>query len=147
MRGTHFCCPKTPLFLPLIILTVYAETLTTELAPFNVRVLIVEPGAFRTEGILSQKYYTTHPISDYDDTRAKYIKIFAQTEGKQPGDPDKAVELLVDVARGNRGDRFPGTGYLPLGADAVSDVKEKCEKMIRAVDVWSDEASKLGFDS
>ncbi|KAL0060157.1 hypothetical protein AAF712_013051 [Marasmius tenuissimus] len=129
-------------------LRVYGETLATELAQFFIRVLIVEPGAFRTEGILSKKYHTDHPIPDYDETREKCVKIFDATEGRQPGDPEKAVELLVDIVRGEgRAEGKPWTGYLPMGADAVADVKNKCEKIMKAVDVWSDEATKLGIDS
>ncbi|KAK1224318.1 hypothetical protein PQX77_012786 [Marasmius sp. AFHP31] len=129
-------------------LRVYGETLATELAQFSIRVLIVEPGAFRTEGILTKKYHTDHPIADYDETRAKCIKIFDETEGRQPGDPEKAVELLVDVVRGEgRAEGKPWTGYLPMGADAVADIKNKCEKVTKAVDAWSDEATKLGIDT
>ena len=32
------------------------ETLAVELAPLNVRVLIVEPGSFRTEGIYGNSF-------------------------------------------------------------------------------------------
>ncbi|KAG1853405.1 hypothetical protein F4604DRAFT_2044488 [Suillus subluteus] len=80
---------------------VMGETLAVELAPFNIRVLIVEPGAFRTENICSNKFDTwTNPIPDYDETRTKAEARHESTPGKQPGDPIQAMKFVVDVVRG-----------------------------------------------
>jgi len=49
------------------------ETLTTELSSFNIRVVLVEPSSFRTEGMLDQEFFTANPIADYDELRAACI--------------------------------------------------------------------------
>ncbi|ESK91167.1 short-chain dehydrogenase reductase sdr [Moniliophthora roreri MCA 2997] len=128
-------------------LRVYSETLATEVSQFNIRVMIVEPGAFRTEGILSMPYHTEHPISDYDATREKAVATFRATVGTQRGDPDKAMELLVNVVRGEgKAGGRPWPLYLPLGEDAEQAITEKCKKMLDAVDAWKNETSNLDFE-
>ncbi|KAG2065634.1 NAD(P)-binding protein [Suillus decipiens] len=119
---------------------VMGETLAVELAPFNIRVLIVEPGAFRTENIYSNKFDTwTNPIPDYDETRAETLVKYEAIPGKQPGDPMKAMNLVVDVVRGEGvavGREWPL--YLVLGEDAERDVRNKCMMMLKHLDEWQD---------
>lgn len=119
---------------------VMGETLAVELAPFNIRVLIVEPGAFRTENIYSNKFDTwTNPIPDYDETRAETAARYEAIPGKQPGDPMKAMKFVVDVVRGEgiaAGREWPL--YLVLGEDAERDVRNKCMMMLKHLDEWQD---------
>jgi NAD(P)-dependent dehydrogenase (short-subunit alcohol dehydrogenase family) len=116
------------------------ETLAVELAPFNIRVLIVEPGAFRTENIYSNKFDTwTNPIPDYDETRAETLAKYEAIPGNQPGDPMKAMKFVVDVVRGEgvaAGREWPL--YLVLGEDAERDVRNKCMMMLKHLDEWQD---------
>ncbi|KAG1815602.1 uncharacterized protein BJ212DRAFT_1481373 [Suillus subaureus] len=105
-----------------------SESLALELEPFNIRVLLVEPGSFRTEGIL-----------DYDEQRAVGRVNFSKTAGKQPGDPDKAMEIVVDVVKGEgcaAGREWPL--YLVLGKDAEADIRNKCAKVLKHLDDWND---------
>ncbi|KAG2095895.1 uncharacterized protein F5147DRAFT_840083 [Suillus discolor] len=116
------------------------ETLAVELAPFNIRFLIVEPGAFRTENILSNKFDTwTNPIPDYDETRAETQVMYEAIRGRQPGDPMKAMKFVADVVRGEgvaAGREWPL--YLVLGEDAEKDVRNKCMMMLKHLDEWQD---------
>jgi NAD(P)-dependent dehydrogenase (short-subunit alcohol dehydrogenase family) len=57
-----------------------AETLTAEIAPLGIRVLLVEPGAFRT-GIYGQEYLTSKPIADYNQMRSVSASRFASVSG------------------------------------------------------------------
>ncbi|KAK7041596.1 hypothetical protein VNI00_009183 [Paramarasmius palmivorus] len=130
-------------------LRVYSETLSVEVSPFNVRTLIVEPSAFRTEGIVSAfPYQPTGTISDYNSVRERIYKYFTeQVEGKQRGDPEKAVELIVDVVRGEGcAAGRPWPLYLPLGVDAILGIRQKCEMMTKAADDWSELSGKLDLD-
>ncbi|KAG2047411.1 NAD(P)-binding protein [Suillus hirtellus] len=117
-----------------------SETLALELAPFNIRILIVEPGAFRTENIYRNKFDTwTNPIPDYDKTRAETQVMYEAIPGRQPGDPMKAMKLVADVVRGEgvaAGRDWPL--YLVLGEDAERDVRNKCMMMLRHLDEWQD---------
>ncbi|KAG0702630.1 hypothetical protein DFH29DRAFT_1079385 [Suillus ampliporus] len=117
-----------------------SETLALEVAPFNIRFLIVEPGAFRTENICRNKFDTwTNPISDYDDGRAQSLVRFETLPGSQPGDPMKAMKVVVDVVRREgvaAGREWPL--YLVLGEDAESDIRNKCATMVKHLDEWQD---------
>ncbi|KAG1894361.1 uncharacterized protein F5891DRAFT_1256111 [Suillus fuscotomentosus] len=117
-----------------------SETLALELAPFNIRILIVEPGAFRTENIYRNKFDTwTNPIPDYDKTRAETQVMYEAIPGRQPGDPMKAMKLVADVVRGEgvaAGREWPL--YLVLGEDAEKDVRNKCMMMLKHLDEWQD---------
>ncbi|KAF5339761.1 hypothetical protein D9611_009070 [Ephemerocybe angulata] len=80
----------------------FMETLATELAQFNVRVLLVAPGAFRTEGIHPRPFFQERPIAAYDNIRETTAQRFASITGTQKGDPVRAMELVVDIVRGDR---------------------------------------------
>ncbi|KAG1894358.1 uncharacterized protein F5891DRAFT_1256097 [Suillus fuscotomentosus] len=117
-----------------------SETLAVELAQFNIRVLIVEPGAFRTENIYSNKVDTwTNPIPDYDETRVETQVRYKAIHGRQPGDPMKAMKFVADVVRGEgvaAGRKWPL--YLVLGEDAEQDIRNKCMVMLKHLDEWQD---------
>ena len=123
------------------------EALALELAQFNIKVLLVEPGAFRTEGIYGQPYFTENPLPAYDTMRNASKTRFASVSGTEKGDPDKAVEAIVDVVRGEgvaKGRPWPG--YLVLGEDAEVDVRTKCKKVLGVLDEWVDVARGVNFD-
>ncbi|KAJ3495562.1 hypothetical protein NLJ89_g10607 [Agrocybe chaxingu] len=123
------------------------ESLIGELAPFNIKVLLVQPGAFRTEGIYGQPYFTGNPIPDHDELRTKSIARFAAVAGSERGDPDKAAEAIVDVVRGEgvaKGRPWPN--YLWLGDDAEADVRNKCRKVLTELDAWKDVTRGVNFD-
>lgn len=116
-----------------------SESLALELEPFNIRVLLVEPGSFRTEGILGHQWDCSNPIPDYDEQRADGRVNFSKPAGKQPGDPVKAMEIVVDVVKGEgcaAGREWPL--YLVLGKDAETDIRNKCAKVLKHLDDWND---------
>ncbi|GLB40934.1 putative enoyl-(Acyl carrier protein) reductase [Lyophyllum shimeji] len=99
------------------------ETLSAELAQFNIRVLLVAPGSFRTEGIYGQQYHTCNPIAANNALREQSMARFKSVPGTEKGDPDKAMEAVIDVVRGEgvaKGRPWPG--YLILGEDAERDL-------------------------
>ncbi|KAJ7182745.1 hypothetical protein C8R43DRAFT_967969 [Mycena crocata] len=127
-----------------------AETLTVEVAPLGVRVLLIEPGASRTEAYsqATQRYHMQNVIADYDAMRALSMERFGAVGGKEKGDPAKAMEAVVDVVRGEgvaRGRPWPGR--LVLGEDAESDVRAKCKKVLDGMDEWSDVVRGVSFDT
>ena len=117
---------------------VLADTLQVEVKPFGIRVITVEPGPFRTEKIYSQPLYEKNRISDYNPMLHKVQEIVKTTiDGFQPGDPQKAMEVLADVVRGEgraAGKEFPSC--LPLGEEAEVAIRDKCDSMLKLVDEW-----------
>jgi len=123
-----------------------AETLALELAP-KIRVLLIAPGSFRTEGIYGQKFFTDNPIPYYDDLRKAAVLRFGSVPGTQRGDPDKAMEAVVDIVRGEGVAKGrPCPRYLILGEDAEQDVRTKSHKILNALDEWRDVTCGVSYD-
>ncbi len=124
-----------------------AETLSAELAPLGVRVLHVAPGSFRTEGIYTNGFHDRNKLVGYDDIRAAAAKRFASVPGNEKGDPVKAMEVVVDVVRGEgvaKGKPWPG--LLVLGEDSERDVRNKCQATLQLLDTWGDVAKSVNLD-
>lgn len=107
-----------------------AEALAQEIQPFGVKVLIVEPGAFRTDfagGALRQM----PALAPYQDALAP-IRDFARgMHGTQPGDPAKAAAA---VARALQAETTPLR--LQLGGDAVDAVRAHAETLLSELAAW-----------
>ncbi|KAL4754403.1 hypothetical protein BDW72DRAFT_214292 [Aspergillus terricola var. indicus] len=109
-----------------------SEALAREVAPFNISVLIVEPGAFRTN-FLSAVQKTETPLSE--PYRGGPVDIalgkFGAAQGKQKGDPRKAVQRVFEVVTGT-GEAGALRGKilrLPLGPDCVERVEGKMGRL------------------
>lgn len=128
-------------------LTAIGETYSTELAAFSIRVTVVIPGSFRTEKVLGQPMTIHKHVPEYDELRATAAQRFAALAGNERGDPEKAMELLVDVVRGEGkayGKEWPM--WLFMGKDAYRDVRNKCDKVLKTLDVWENVATDLEFE-
>ena len=134
----------------IVIRTVFpalAETFAVELAPFKIPVLLVAPGAFATEGIYGQGCRTHNAIAAYDVMREATRSKFFSLESFATGDPDKAMEAVVDVVKGQGvANGKPWPLYLILGKDANRDVEIKCGKVLGALDEWKDVTQSMDFD-
>jgi NAD(P)-dependent dehydrogenase (short-subunit alcohol dehydrogenase family) len=106
-----------------------SESLAKEVAPFGVRVLIVEPGAFRTN--LFGSAFRDMPIIDaYEPTVGQTRAYVAATHRTQVGDPAKAARAIADAV-----DAGAPHLRLPLGADAVDLIRGKLAEISADVDV------------
>lgn len=125
-----------------------AETLTVELAQFNIRVLLVEPSAFRTKMVrTAENYNLANPIPAYDDVRRTNLDFYVARDGTQIGDPDKAMEAVVDVVRGEGAAQGkPWPGYLLLGKEADRDVRAKCKIMTDHLDEWREVVGGVDYE-
>jgi NAD(P)-dependent dehydrogenase (short-subunit alcohol dehydrogenase family) len=91
----------------------FSEVLATEVGPFGVKVIIVEPGGFRTDWMGSSM--TMHePGPDYRDVLATMHELRRSSNGNQPGDPARAARIIIDVVEAPEPPR-----RLLLGSDAV----------------------------
>jgi NAD(P)-dependent dehydrogenase (short-subunit alcohol dehydrogenase family) len=112
-----------------------SEALAGEVAPFGIRVTIVEPGPFRTE-FLGRSLRRATPIPDYEDGPAGVLRThFATQHGRQPGDPVRAVEAITDAVQA------PSAPLrLPLGRAAVERIRAKLEGQLADLEACAEVA-------
>jgi NAD(P)-dependent dehydrogenase (short-subunit alcohol dehydrogenase family) len=108
----------------------WSEGLATEVAPLGIRVLIVEPGAFRT-GLHGTGMRMTEPIAAYDDIVGPVRKMQRDFDGTQPGDPAKAAAAILDALAA---DEPPLR--LALGADAADAIAASMESNASEFRAW-----------
>lgn len=116
-----------------------SECLAAEVAPYGIRVLIVEPGAFRTS-LFGSAFRTMPATPAYAGSVGPTRGYVEASAGKQPGDPAKAARAIADaVAAG-----CP-TLRLPLGADAVELMRGKLAQLAAEVDANAAVANATTF--
>jgi NAD(P)-dependent dehydrogenase (short-subunit alcohol dehydrogenase family) len=77
----------------------FSEGLAEEVAPFGIRVTIVEPGPFRTDFLSAQSIRMGDAaLPDYDTMRAQLRATFDARNGKQGGDPARLAQAIVALA-------------------------------------------------
>ncbi|MBD2774279.1 oxidoreductase [Iningainema tapete] len=108
-----------------------SEALSKEVAELGIKVTIIEPGAFRTDFNGRSLASPEHLIDDYASTSGKFLKWLEENDGKQPGDPDKAAEAMIQAVYS---DNPPLR--LALGADAVGEIEQKLESVKKELDAW-----------
>ena len=92
----------------------FSEVLASEVGPLGIKVIIVEPGGFRTEWQGSSM--VRHAVGpDYEETVGRINQFREASQGKQPGDPDRAGAAIVEVVAQDDPPR-----RLPLGSDALA---------------------------
>lgn len=64
-----------------------SESLSKEVGPLGIKVLLVEPGPFRTDWAGRSPIRTPVQIEDYQETVGQRIKASQDSSGKQKGDP------------------------------------------------------------
>ncbi|KAJ6014367.1 hypothetical protein N7540_008958 [Penicillium herquei] len=111
-----------------------SESLAKEVAPHNIRVLIVEPGNFRTNFVSALADASPDPAKvapHYDDPVGVVMRKFLTIHGKQAGDPQKGVDRIFEVVTGT-GLAGPLSGKisrLVLGNDAYTRIQKSRERL------------------
>jgi NAD(P)-dependent dehydrogenase (short-subunit alcohol dehydrogenase family) len=121
-----------------------SECLSLEVKPFGIRVLIVEPGAFRT-ALFGAAFRRMPAMDAYSSTVGAIRSWAAATAGEQAGDPAKAARAIVQVASRPAGAELPLR--LPLGGDAVDALRAKLANVAADVDRTESIARATAFDT
>ncbi|MGF7214479.1 NAD(P)-dependent dehydrogenase (short-subunit alcohol dehydrogenase family) [Spirosoma lacussanchae] len=118
-----------------------SESLAAEVAPFGVKVTIVEPGYFRTEFLSSGSMRVAQgQLSDYTLVRESEAMHREQIRGNQPGDPVKAVAAIIQVANAPH----PPL-HLLLGQDAYDMAYGKIQALQHDLENWKAVTVTTGF--
>jgi len=109
-----------------------SESLAQELAPFGVRVTVVEPGGFRTQFSGGSLTLARRLMPEYADTPAARPRGMREHfHGTEQGDPRKAAEAIVAAV-----DAAQPPLHLLLGPDALAMVRRKLEGFNSDLAAW-----------
>ncbi|AOF02275.1 short-chain dehydrogenase/reductase [Serratia surfactantfaciens] len=108
-----------------------SETLSKELAPFNLHVTAVAPGSFRTDWAGRSMVRSPRRLPDYDALFEPVRQARQEKSGKQLGDPVKAAHAMLALIES----QTPPT-HLLLGSDALSLVRQKLEALGQEIEQW-----------
>jgi len=118
-----------------------SEALAGELAPFGVRVTIVEPGGFRTKFAGGSMRQAEKELPAYADTPAgKARKSISRYDGRQPGDPAKAALAIITALEAPEAPL-----RLVLGADGLAMVRGKHEGVLKQLSEWESVSVSTAF--
>ncbi|MEZ4450193.1 MAG: SDR family NAD(P)-dependent oxidoreductase [Nannocystaceae bacterium] len=118
-----------------------SESLAAEVGPHGVRVLVVEPGAFRTA--LFGAAFREMPALDAYASTVGAMRAWARAiDGEQAGDPVRAARAIAEVV-----DRPAAPLRLPLGGDAVDQIRAKLAQIAADVDAQEALARATAFDA
>jgi NAD(P)-dependent dehydrogenase (short-subunit alcohol dehydrogenase family) len=112
-------------------LELLSEALQAEVAPFGVRVLIVEPGNIRTEWAGRSMVLAGARIPAYDDTAGASRRLFAELHGHQEGDPDAVAAVIREAVAAE-----DPPLRLVVGADAHQWIRDKLDVQQRELADW-----------
>jgi NADP-dependent 3-hydroxy acid dehydrogenase YdfG len=108
-----------------------SEALAAEVAPLGIRVTIIEPGPFRTDFLGRSGVVAKTRLADYDSTAGSMRKYFAENDGKQKGDPLRAVQAMMQVVESPN----PPLRLL-LGASAAQRLRAKLDNWEKEIAAW-----------
>ena len=111
----------------------FSEALSKEVEPLGIKVLIVEPGPFRTDWAGRSIKKTSNEIKDYDETAGTFKRSIQNNSGKQAGDPVRACEAIIAVLESEKRPL-----RLALGRRALDAARSKVELLRRDLDAWEE---------
>ncbi|MEV6375159.1 oxidoreductase [Micromonospora musae] len=118
----------------------FSEVLGKEVAGFGIRVTVAEPGGMRTNWAGSSM--TMLPISDaYKPVIEPQVERHRTADGRQPGDPARVAQVLMDVVESQDPPR-----RLLLGADAFAVAQSVATDLAASDAKWRTVSESIAFD-
>jgi NAD(P)-dependent dehydrogenase (short-subunit alcohol dehydrogenase family) len=121
-----------------------SEALSKEVAPLGIKVIIVEPGSFRTDFVTRSLVVCDTQIEDYESTTGQLRQIVRDVQDvkiKEPGDPKKAALAMIQVV-----DSDKSPLRLALGEDAINGINGKLESVKAELDAWKEVSVSTTFE-
>lgn len=118
-----------------------SESLSQELAEHGIKVTIVEPGPFRTDFAGRSLKAPANQMPDVYPATVNFLRVFAEVDRKQVGDPRKAARVMIDVAES--GD--PPL-RLPLGENCITRIESELDKVKADITPWREAGWNTAFE-
>ena len=116
-----------------------SEALAKEVAPLGIKVMVVEPGPFRTDWAGRSIKQSGNRVMEYAETAGIFRQRITSGSGKQAGDPVRACEAIIQAVES---DKTPL--HFVLGRQALDTARAKIDLLRRDLDSW--EEISLGTD-
>jgi NADP-dependent 3-hydroxy acid dehydrogenase YdfG len=117
-----------------------SEALAQEGAPLGIKVLLVEPGPFRTDFAGRSLIRSKTVIEDYDSTVHARLRMMQGYSGTQKGDPVRAAQAIIDVVAS------PNPPLrLVLGQMALDGARQKLDMLKTDFDAWEETTRGADF--
>lgn len=120
-------------------LELISDAVYKEAGPLGVRVMIVEPGAFRT-GFYDALQGTDRKIEDYSDTTGKWRVENVTNTHDQLGDPMRAGSVIVELVNS---ESCPER--IALGSDAVEIIDAELSRRVEELHAWKHFSVRTDF--
>lgn len=112
----------------------FSETLSAEVAPFGIKVTIVQPGYFRTNFLSAGSLAVPqNQIADYQNVRDTVNFHQNDMDKQQAGDPEKAAAAMISITN----EANPPLNLF-LGEDAYGLVEKKLAFVQNELATWKD---------
>jgi NAD(P)-dependent dehydrogenase (short-subunit alcohol dehydrogenase family) len=117
----------------------FTRVLAAETGPFNIKTMVVEPSGFATDWAGSSM--TIHDIpADYDSTIGLMQRRVRANSGGAAGDPVRAAEIIVQVAKRN-----DVPSHLLLGVNATDMALDYSRRQLDQASTWQDVSRSADF--
>lgn len=118
----------------------WSDSLAAEVKPLGIHVTCVEPGPFRTDWAGRSLRATESTIADYADTVAARMQRTKAGSGRQPGDPDRAAAMIVDMAMAANSPR-----HLVLGTIGRDLVLKAMQAKLDEIQAWGARSGEADY--
>jgi NAD(P)-dependent dehydrogenase (short-subunit alcohol dehydrogenase family) len=118
----------------------FSESLAGEVAHLGIKVTIVEPAPFRTRFLSNESARWSRPMDDYDASVGQVRRTLRQMDGKQPGDPARAAQAIIQAVEAEN----PPL-RLPLGQIALDHIRAALDAEARELETWAHLSATTDF--
>lgn len=118
----------------------WADSLAVECNPLGIRVTCIEPGPFRTDWAGRSLHRTPSGIADYTGVVAARMQQTEDHSGRQPGDPQRAAELIIELSQHAQPPR-----NIALGARAIEMGTQRLKAKLADIERWAPEGRRTDY--
>jgi NAD(P)-dependent dehydrogenase (short-subunit alcohol dehydrogenase family) len=118
----------------------FSEALAMEVAPHGIRVIIAEPGSFKTSFGDKLIQPTSLDLESYDSIK-QFFAMYQAIKGLEPGDPERfavAIEKILSLEK-------PPL-RIPLGNDAIHLVRTHANQQLADLEKFKEISTSTDFD-